>query len=216
MKSSSKHDEKTKDKLIQAAGEVFAQNGFQSATIREICSRAGTHVGAVNYHFRDKEGLYTAVLEYTHQSMVEKYPADLGLQNDTKPEEKLRAYIHSFLLRILDEGVPAWHGKLMAREIVEPTNALDLMTRKSIQPLYTILENVLREIFHEKNAAIEVKDIDIFLCAMSIVGQCLNYYTSRRVIDNLHPEGFDPTDIEGVANHITRFSLGGIMAFGAG
>ena len=72
MKNNLKNDEETKDRLIQAAGGVFAQKGFQSATIREICSLAGTHVGAVNYHFRDKEGLYAAVLDYTHQSMVKK------------------------------------------------------------------------------------------------------------------------------------------------
>ncbi len=71
--------DRTKARLIEAAGEVFARRGFRSATVREICSRAGVHVGAVNYHFRDKEGLYTAVLDHLHQTAVKKYPPDLGL-----------------------------------------------------------------------------------------------------------------------------------------
>jgi len=53
---------KTREKLIEAAGQVFAERGFQEATVREICSRAGTNGAAVNYHFGDKLGLYTEVL----------------------------------------------------------------------------------------------------------------------------------------------------------
>ncbi|MEJ2638009.1 MAG: TetR family transcriptional regulator [Desulfosarcinaceae bacterium] len=101
MKRCTRNDEETKYRLIQAAGGVFVRKGFQSAAVREIGSRAGTHVGAVNYHFRDREGLYAAVIDASHQSMVEKHPPDLGLQVDAQPEEKLRAFIHSFLLRII-------------------------------------------------------------------------------------------------------------------
>lgn len=213
MKNSSKKDEETKDRLIQAAGEVFARDGFRSATVREICSRAGTHVGAVNYHFRDKEGLYAAVLYYSHESMVKKYPPDSGLRDGATPAEKLRAFIHSFLLRIFDEGVPAWHGKLMARETVESTNAFGHMIQNSIQPLYRYLVRILIELLNEDQPSEAEESNEIFLCAMSIVGQCLHHFTGRRVIAALHPKSFDPADIVRIADHITRFSLLGIQEF---
>lgn len=216
MKISLNKDEETKDRLIQAAGEVFAESGFRSATVREICARAGTHVGAVNYHFRDKEGLYAAVIDYTHQSMIKKYPPDFGLRDGATPEEKLRAFIRSFLLRILDEGVPAWHGKLMAQETVEPTNALGQLIKNSIGPLFYFLEDVLRELLGGGKMGNEAEDETAFLCAMSIVGQCLHYFTGRRVIEALHPKSFDPADIDRIANHITRFSLAGIRELAEG
>jgi len=55
-------EEKTRDKILSAAGEVFAEQGFEGATIRAITERAGVNVAAVNYHFRDKAELYGRVV----------------------------------------------------------------------------------------------------------------------------------------------------------
>ncbi|MGA9754367.1 MAG: TetR family transcriptional regulator, partial [Desulfobaccales bacterium] len=52
----------TRQRLLEAAGEVFAKKGFRNTTIREICRRARANLAAVNYHFGDKERLYLAVL----------------------------------------------------------------------------------------------------------------------------------------------------------
>src|SRR5579884_278031 len=124
----------TRANLLDAAGEVFAEVGFRAATVREICHRAGANIAAVNYHFGDKEQLYRAVLMETHQAAVEKYPANFGLSSRATPEERLRAFIHAFLLRIFSEGPSARHGKLMAREMIEPTGALDAIVEENIRP----------------------------------------------------------------------------------
>jgi len=48
-------------RLLEAAGEVFAEHGFKGATIQEISQRASANIASVNYHFRDKETLYHEV-----------------------------------------------------------------------------------------------------------------------------------------------------------
>src|ERR1039458_4822482 len=53
----------TREKLIEAAGHVFAEHGYQATTVREIVKRSGANIAAVNYHFGDKLGLYTEVLQ---------------------------------------------------------------------------------------------------------------------------------------------------------
>jgi len=216
MEYTIKKSEGTKDRLIKAAGEVFAERGFRSATVREICSRAGTPLGAMNYHFRDKRGLYAAVLEHSYRSAMEKYPSKLGLRDGETPAEKLRSFVHTFLLRISDKGVPAWHMKLMAQEISDPTDVLGQVVESSVRPLCMYLVSIINELLNEdKPPEAEERD-EIFLCAMSIVGQCLHYYTGRRVIATLHPKSFDPGDIERIADHITRFSLAGIRELAEG
>lgn len=206
-----KKSEDTKAKLINAAGEVFVERGFQSATVREICDRAGTPLGAMNYHFRDKQGLYAAVLEHSYQIALRKYPPKLGIQGGSTPEEKLRAFIHTFLLRLLDQGDPAWHMKLMIQEISDPTGgALGQLVESSIRPQYTYLVSILRELIEEVNPSTTVKDDALFYCAMSITGQCCHYYTGKRIIEALHPTGLDFEDLDRIADHITWFSLAGI------
>ena len=216
MEDNLKKSEDTKARLIEAAGEVFAERGFRSATVREICSRAGTPLGAMNYHFRDKQGLYAAVLEYSYQTAIRKYPPKLGLRDVSTPVEKLQAFIHTFLLRLSDKGVPAWHMKLMAQEIADPTGVLGQVVESSIRPLYAYLVSILSELLNEEKPREAEESDEIFLCAMSIVGQCLHHHTGRRVIAALHPKSFDPADMERIADHITRFSLAGIQQLAEG
>lgn len=202
--------DKTAHRLLEAAGEVFAEKGFRCATVREICRRAGANVAAVNYHFRDKEDLYVAVLRYTHRFASERYPPDWGLEGpDPSPEDRLRAFVRSFLARILDSGRPAWHGKLMAREMAEPTRALDMLVADAVRPNAERLAAILRDLLPGADAE------EIRLASFSVVGQCLYFHFARPVIARLHPSfAWDDADRERVAEHITAFSLAALRGEG--
>ena len=100
---------------------------------------------------------------------------------------------------MLDEGIPAWHGKLMAREIADPSPALDRVVQSSIRPLYTYLSGIVGEMIRQEGSA-EREGRVTFLCAMSIVGQCLHHFTGKHVMAALGPADFDPADIERVTD----------------
>jgi AcrR family transcriptional regulator len=194
----------TRQQILEAAGEVFAEAGFRNATVREICNRAKVNIAAVNYHFGDKEKLYAEVLLYSQQKCLEKYPPLLGVSPTAPPEEKLRAFIHSFLLRIFDKGSIAWHGKLMSREMVDPTAALDSIIAGRIRPMAEQLRGIVAEILQRPPS-----DEAVRLCGFSIVSQCVFYHHCRPVLTRLYPDQ-PPMDTVGaaqLADHITRFSL---------
>jgi TetR/AcrR family transcriptional regulator, regulator of cefoperazone and chloramphenicol sensitivity len=192
-----------RQKLLESAGEAFAEKGFVKATVREICDRAGANIAAVNYYFRDKEGLYREAIKYWSEASRQKYPPNLGLGNDATAEEKLRAFIRSFLFRTLDKSRPGWHGKLMAREMAEPTGAIDGLIETAYRPMNDRLRQIVRELGQDR-----LGDCEVRLCARSILGQCLYYHHGRQVIAKLDPQDtFDTPDIERLADHVTRFSL---------
>lgn len=209
------NSDNTKARLIEAGGEIFAQHGFHSATIREICRRAKANLCAVNYHFRDKKGLYAAILAFSYQSAVRKYPPDLGLKENSPPQEKLRAFIRAFLLRILDKDAPSWHGRLIFREIAEPTDVLKDIVESSMRPIYVYLADICRELLGDEKSGEGEDSEPIFLCAMSVIGQCVHHFTAKHIIGALRPETFDPSDIDRIAAHIARFSTAGIKALSA-
>jgi AcrR family transcriptional regulator len=199
-------DTATRQRLIEIAGEVFAEQGFRAATIREICGRAGANVAAVNYHFGDKEQLYHHVLEHAHRISLARHPPDLGTTRDSSAEERLHAFVHSFLLRLLDDGVPAWLGKLMAREMVEPTPALDGLVEHVMRPLLTRIVGIVQELAGEGADPERVR-----LCAQSIVGQCVFYRHAQECLRRLGPDAVCGREkVEAIAGHVARFSLAAI------
>ena len=200
----------TRRQLLEAAGEVFAEAGFRDATVREICRRGKANIAAVNYHFGDKETLYLEVLRYSNARALEKYPPLLGVGPTAPPEEKLHAFVHSLLLRIFDKGPTSWHGKLMLREMIEPTAALDSVVEERVRPMSDALGKIVGQILDRPPG-----DELVFRCAFSVVSQCVFYHHCRPVMTRLFPEQSPPSpaDIGKLADHITRFSLAAMKAF---
>jgi len=192
-------------KILSAAGEVFAEQGFEGATIRAITERAGVNVAAVNYYFRDKAELYTQVLGDACLARAAFREVMAGA--DGPPEEKLRNLVSCFLKYLLDPGLPAWKRRLMAREMTNPTTALDELVEKNIRPMREeFLLPTLREL---TDGCLNRRQLS--LIGASIMGQCLYFLQSRPIIERLNPDfKTGKAEIEELAEHITRFSLAAI------
>jgi len=195
-----RHDD-TRIRLLEAAGEVFAEKGFQAATVREICSRAGANVAAVNYHFGDKQRLYLEVMRYAHRGFAER-PL-VRWPPGTPPQEKLRAFIEQVLADMQEESGPSWKRRLMMREMADPTEACLAVMQAFIQPRKELLREILGEILPP-----DVPEGDRQLIAFSIVGQCLFHRVHWPVVKLMAGEEmFRSFDLARLTDHITRFSL---------
>ncbi len=197
--------EQTRARLLDAAREVFSQRGFQGATVREICRRAEANGAAVNYHFGSKDGLLAEALNFAPLAELQKANAN------ECPEVRLRLFIRGFMLMMLDEKNPSSQCRIMARELADPTPALDKIVREAIAPLHEFLGKLVREILDDDAAGNDIGAAELRRCVYSILGQCVFYRHSHPVLQRLdHSLPYDRNEIEAIADHIAEFSLSGI------
>ncbi len=198
--------ERTRERLIEAAGEVFAEKGFRSATIRDIVKRAGANLNAVNYHFRDKEGLYLAVIEYAHHRAEGAGPPEHVTAAEGDPEQRLRTFVHALLRWAFSKDQKAYHAQIMAREIIEPTGVLDVVIDRFIRPRFEAMLAILRDLVGP-----DVPRQKIELCVESLIGQCIHFVHARPVISRIMPQfTYTPENVEMMADHVADFTLAAI------
>ena len=191
----------TKSRLLEGAGEEFAEKGFELARVRAICDRAGANLAAINYHFGDKEHLYVEVLREAHRCGLD--PQDERFDRRLSPAERLRTFIHHFLGRVLAMNQPEdWQHRLMLREMLSPTPFSEVLVREMIRPRFELMRGLMREICPEAD------DRRLNALVFSVIGQCLHYKMARRVTERLiGDEGYRALDLDYLTDHITAFCL---------
>jgi len=182
--------------------------GFHDATIRDICRRAGANVAAVSYHFGDKRGLYKEVLNYADRCAAAMAVRGAAVQpgGGLSAKERLRLFIGAYVAAMLDSGQPSWHGRLIAREMMDPSPVLDAIIDESIRPRSAMLAGIIRELLGDRARA-----ADVVRCKLSVIGQCLIYHSGHHIIQRLDPKyTLTTATMSDLADHITTFSLGAI------
>jgi AcrR family transcriptional regulator len=195
----------TRERIAEAAGEIFAERGFDGTTVRDICQRAGANIAAVNYYFGDKQRLYVEAVVRAHRWRMEQARLPEWSEG-TSAEMKLADFITTFIRRVLTGPEDTWHTKLMMREMANPTAACAELVQSSIRPQFEILLAILRELLPSDVSAERLR-----LTGFSIVGQCLFYHFADPVIRNLlTSDQYSELDIAKIAQHILNFSLASI------
>lgn len=197
---------RTRQRLLDAATTLFAERGFKRVSVREICRSARANVAAVNYHFGSKSGLYREVVKTAIQAMRETNELGERAGEGATPEEQLRRFIRIFLHRLTGGGRHAWIHKLMAREMEEPTEALDLVVRQVLQPRLQYLGAIVAAMTGRK-----ADDPAVLRAIASVQMQCIMF---ARPMPAPMQRVWTPVvgDVEAIAEHIAAFSLAGIRA----
>lgn len=195
----------TREKLLNAACEVFAEKGYRDATIAAICKRAGVNVALVNYYFRDKASLYVETWQYAFEKKCcgQKTPEIDGLP----PEEQLYLYVLSMLEHFLDEGEQGQFTRLYLMELVNPTGLIHDIWHGLIEPKRRILIHILCLLLGRQKV-----DETVLFCELSIINQCRSLLTIRRQdLEYLLTQPLSKELVHRLADHIARFSLAGIQ-----
>jgi AcrR family transcriptional regulator len=202
----------TRDKLIEAAGQVFAERGYRAATIREICRRAGANVAAVNYTFGDKMALYTEVLRHSMRAAGQAAAMSAALDSSLSPEGTIRGVIRARLMSLCKGPRPDWHIRLVMHEFSHPTSAMGRVVDEGMRPIYDRVRKAVGAII-----GLPLEHETTRLSVNSIVGQILFYTFSQPVLARLQPElKLTPNQLDRIADHIAEFSLAYLKKVGHG
>jgi AcrR family transcriptional regulator len=131
---------RTRQSLIEAAGELFAENGFNGTTTRAIADRAGVTLGGIHYHFGSKEELYLAAFRHICYGGEEDAIAALadGFRHDPDRPEATAAHLWRLVQmesrRVMAVDRPAWHARLLMRGIDESSPATSLLVDTVFRP----------------------------------------------------------------------------------
>jgi TetR/AcrR family transcriptional regulator, regulator of cefoperazone and chloramphenicol sensitivity len=194
----------TRQRILKAAGEVFAEKGYRHATVAEICRLAGANIAAINYHFGNKETLYAESWRLAHQAMLKASPIDGGVADDAPAEQRLRGRIRSMLQRaICDDGL---EFRIMAHEMANPTGLLEQVQKDSIGPLAQGTEKIILELLGG-----QVDEPLLRVCVASVIGPCLQVVRRQQMSRQLgQSPWFDEKSMEVLVEHFATFALAGI------
>ena len=190
----------TRRRILQAAGPIFAEQGFHVATIKQITDAAKANVAAVNYHFGSKRKLYLEVLRLA-------LPDIRGVFSHTipgsSPKEELRLFISNVFSSLLGEDVPKWHSEVAVREILSPSDALPRLVDEYFAPFTRDLENVVRKFCAHEPEAEQVR-----LVAQSIMALCVYWVIYQRFLPYVWP-GFSLSEArtKWIADYVYELSL---------
>ncbi len=195
----------TRDRLLKAACEVFAEKGYLNAKVAEICRRAGANVAAVNYYFGDKDTLYAEAWQHAFNEYT---MPESSLPMHISPDDQLRNYIHSLIQNFMEKGLQGYFTRLYLMELANPTGLIQDSWHNMIEPRRQKLIGIIRKIL-----GVETTDETVLFCELSIISQCRALLTiNRNDLEYLLDEALSSNLIKRLADHIACFSLAGIRA----
>jgi len=200
----------TRDRLLDAAEDLFARKGYAAASVRGIVAAAGCNLAAVNYHFGSKRNLYREVFRRRLSVMREQRLAAVaratraGNHGDSALETTLLEFAHAFLAPLREDPEARRPLRLMLREIVDPLLPKDFFETELIVPVNRALSAAVAE------AAPELSKQEVQLCVQSFLGQLLHAMHARRVAVVDVEEAADPLTTADLVEHTVRFTVAAI------
>jgi AcrR family transcriptional regulator len=200
-----------KNRLLAAAEAVFAEKGFDAASIRDITAQAKCNVAAVNYHFGSKENLYNELFRRHLTEMREirlKSIETVMAQKEPKPslEQLLHAFAVAFLEPFFDQASGPLFMKLMVREMSDPRLQKQMFVEELVKPTLKSLGNAL------KTLCPSLTDEKVILSIISLVGQLIQIMRMSELFDVNELLGSKELTFDKMIDHIVEFSAAGIRA----
>jgi len=205
-------EQPVRTRILEAAELLFAEKGYENATVRDIAAAADCNLASVNYYFGGKNGLYQEVWREHMRRVMEARIASLDAvmsRHDQNPplEAVLRAFAKSFPGPWNDQATAGRLVRLMAREMIDPRLPAEMFAVDVIQPTMQIMRVFLMKAYPE------IDPSKIPLMIFSVAAQLVHMIRVKGMFDHGLPAEMRCWDVAEVVEHIVKFSAGGIRAY---
>lgn len=214
-------DRQAKDRLLDAAEELFAAKGFGEVSVRELAATAGVNVAAVNYHFQGKENLFREAI--IRRFVAQRDRTLKGLQallEQTAGQPEVEQVVHVLVHEYLDGAMSNSFLTMITREMHGGKSGTHLeFFKEMVAPVFMAMSQALMA------ARPSLTQEDLNWIIASIVGQvhhfilrrikcesCDDVPEAREIMFRAFPALALERDeyIRQTTDHITRFSTAAI------
>ena len=206
MQDESRHRD-TKQALLEAAGELFAERGVDGTSVRDIVKRAGATLSAVNYHFDSKHELHLETIRFVLRDKIRFPELFAGLEtvdyNDRQAVSDtmysgIRRMVHAFLA----PGQPSWYGRLITRALLDLKPGEELCIREAADYAE---ETLLRAVTRINGARCLA---EARLWVNCLFGKLTNFVIGREmVLDDFGRKTYDAQFVEWLSYHAASDSI---------
>lgn len=182
----------TRERILDAALELFADRSYDGATTRQIAERAGVSQPSLNYHFRSKLELWEAAVDSLFadlgQVMGTRLDGLRGVDNRTRAELAVREFIEFSARR------PQLH-RIVMQESKSDSERMDWLVDRHIRSLY---DGVVAQ-FEQLAADGEIPLIPAPFIYYLLTGAAPTIFVLAPECERL--AGFDPRTPEAIQTH---------------
>lgn len=199
-----------RDAILDTAEALFAEQGFDAASIRDITAQAGVRLASVNYYFKSKEGLFFEVIS-RRASVLSEDRLTLLRQIDFKKldvDDGLRQLSHAFIYPLLKrstEGHSGWkhYCRLInATATLRMSRASTIMTKFDVPALEFI--NAIRTVMPN------ISERNSFYAFHFLLGSTISVFTESYRIDQLSKDKYKSSDLVPICDQLVRYVSAGL------
>lgn len=204
--------EEVRERLLDSAEKLFAENGFARTSIRKITSSAGCNIAAVNYHFGSKDNLYREVFRRRLGLMRELRMTSVqevmsGAYGEITMENLFHSFSHAFLEPMTGESARRDFMKLMMREMLDKHLPMELFCEELINPTISMMTEALIRICPGLSEEAAVMSV------MSVVAQLIQIIRVNSFLEeSIDHEKVPMFEVDAAVGHIVKFSAAGVRA----
>jgi AcrR family transcriptional regulator len=197
--------EYTRERIIKAAVQLFAQKGYDGASIRTIVAKARANQAAINYHFAGKDGLYRAVLTEAFRALTEHQVAEAESLKTASREEALRQFVRRQLRPLATRDELSRYIQIFNWETVRPSAVFRKFLSEEAAPFMGVATDLVRRFMPQADQR------TLVFAAIWLLGQCSVFVRNSEQLAGPPTElALDERSVEWLADTVSRWAMGGL------